>query len=108
MTTETDCTPVIFRAERKGVDKGEVTAVFPTLCGTCDPNTFTVYAHIGQHSSGSPEWYRETRAAKPAEYASLLRELRSIYESEPDAVRLCVRTRIIPNYRREREKALAL
>jgi hypothetical protein len=75
--------PVIFRAERAGLFKGAVTAVFPTLPGTCEPNSVTIYAHVGQHGTGSFGWYARTRAAKPAEYASLLAELRGIYE-DPD------------------------
>lgn len=66
--------PVIFRAERSGAFKGDITAVFPTL-ETC-------YAHIGQHSGYSLDWYYSTRPAKPAEYASLLAEVRSIYERD--------------------------
>ncbi len=66
-------TKVIFRRDSSGV-----TAVFPTLPGTNDPSTFTVYAHLGQHASGSYGWYRTTKRAKPAEYADLARELRRI------------------------------
>lgn len=80
--------PVIFRAERGGDHKGSVTAVFPTLPGTSDPYTATCYAHIGQHSACDRGWYQTTRAATPAEYADLLRELRWIYEEGPDTVRL--------------------
>jgi hypothetical protein len=86
--------PVIFRAERSGDFKGDVTAVFPTLPGTYDPATFTVYAHVGQHGTGGRPWYWTTRRAKPDEFADLLRELRGIYETGPDAVRLEVRQRM--------------
>jgi len=71
--------PIIFRAERSGDFKGDVTAVFPTEPGT-NQFDFTVYAHVGQHGAGCSEWYRGTRAAKPAEYAPLLRELTGIYD----------------------------
>ena len=74
-----DKLPVIFRAERSGQFKGQVTAVFPTQPGTNSPATFTVYAHIGQHGSGSLDWYRTTRPASDAESAPLLAELRGIY-----------------------------
>lgn len=70
--------PVIFRAERSGHFKGDVTAVFPTLEG--NPGEMTCYAHIGQHGSCSLGWYYRTRPAKPHEYAALLAELRGIYE----------------------------
>ena len=76
-----DIYPVTFRAERSGPHKGEVTAVFPD--GVC-------YCHIGQHSSYEAEWYHSTRPATPEEYADLLAELRSIYETGHDAVKLRV------------------
>lgn len=81
-----DKLPIIFRAERSD---GDVTAVFPTLPGTCAFD-FTVYAHLGQHGSGDSGWYRSTRPATPAEYAPLLRELRGIY----DDCRLVIRQRL--------------
>lgn len=68
--------PVIFRAER---DTGEVTAVFPTEAATMNRAEFTVYAHIGQHGTGSYGWYQKTRPATPFEYTPLLHELRAIY-----------------------------
>lgn len=71
-------TPVIFRAEKKGIYKGQVTAVFPTLPGTYDPSSFGIYAHVGQHGSGSHGWYVETRAAKPEECTELAQELERI------------------------------
>jgi hypothetical protein len=61
-------TPVIFRR-----DGDEIVAVFPTI--EADPGQATCYAHIGQHSGCSRQWYYETRPAKPAEYADLLAEL---------------------------------
>ncbi len=70
-------TPVIFRAERSGDFKGEVTAVLPTI--DANPGKLTVYAHIGQHSEATRGWYNETRAATPDEYAGLMRELSGIY-----------------------------
>lgn len=74
--------PVIFRAERSGDHKGDVTAVFPTDVHDTAGRLFTVYAHVGQHSGGSLDWYRGTRPATEAESADLLRELRGIYERE--------------------------
>lgn len=109
--------PVIFRIEpgvKASVRKGEgyhyVTAVFPTLPGTNDPHTFTVYAHLGQHGSGASRWYRETKAAKPAEFADLLAELRRIYETPPAGetpVRLEVRQRFTQAHDRARRAELA-
>jgi hypothetical protein len=82
-------TRVIFRADRR--KDFEVTAVLPDEPAA---HGFVVYAHLGQHGHGSYMWYRTTRAATPEEYAYLLAELRSIYEAEPDAIRLVVRKRI--------------
>jgi hypothetical protein len=70
---------VIFRADRK--KNPEVTAVFPSECGT-DEYDMTCYAHVGQHGSCHRGWYNKTRRALPAEYASLLAELRDIYAPE--------------------------
>lgn len=72
--------PVIFRADRHGDFRGEVTAVLPTL--EANRHMAVCYAHIGQHGECSIDWYRATRPAKPDEYASLLRELQGIYEGQ--------------------------
>lgn len=68
---------VLFRAERAAPH--HVTAVFPTLPGTCDPATFAIYAQGEGHGSGAREWYDKTRPAKPREYASTARQLRKGY-----------------------------
>jgi hypothetical protein len=47
------------------------------------------FAHVGQHSGCSLDWYHTTRAAKPEEYASLQREL----EAAPYGYRLKVYSR---------------
>lgn len=104
--------PVIFRAEKSGPHKREVTAVFPTLQGT-GPHDMTCYAHIGQHSTCTPGWYAQTRLATPDEYKSLLAELRGIYETRPasnpeiygEPVKLEVRTRTSPQMRAARMAA---
>lgn len=75
-------TLVIFRAERSGPFKGDVTAVFPYEPGY-DSWSMTCYAHVGQHSSCTWEWYRTTRAAIPSEYESLKHELENY--GPPDA-----------------------
>lgn len=69
--------PVIFRAERSGKFKGDVTAVFPEFTEWC--GDMACYSHIGQHSTCSLEWYYSTRPATPEEYAPLLAELKTIY-----------------------------
>ena len=88
--------PVMFRAERSGEYKGELTAVFPTLPGT-NQFDFTVYAYTGQHGSGDTGWIARTRPAKPAEYARLLGELRRIYEQGDDPVTLRIAQRTPAN-----------
>lgn len=81
--------PVLFRAERSGQFKNELTAVFPTL--PANPGMMVCYAHIGQHTEGSVGWYNGTRAAKPSEYESLLRELRGIYDTDGDSLKVMSR-----------------
>jgi len=73
--------PVIFRRPRgkAAFANDGVTAVFPTLPQDTAGRLLTVYAHVGQHGGASFGWYTETRAAKPEEYADLLRELQGIY-----------------------------
>jgi hypothetical protein len=65
---------------------------------------FTVYAHMGQHSSGTRGWYNRTRAATPAEYASLLAEIKRIYERGQDPVRLQIVERFTKHHDSERRK----
>lgn len=61
---------VLFRADGYGV-----TAVLDIRD---EAPWLSVYAHEGQHSTGSIDWMRTTRPATPEEYASLLRELTAI------------------------------
>lgn len=89
---------VLFRATgpRK---QPEITAVFPTECGTSRYD-MTCYAHVGQHSVCQVDWYRETRKAKPEEYADLLAELSQVYAPEYELV---VKQKITPQHRAKRE-----
>lgn len=95
--------PVIFRADKIGnnspiYDEYEIVAVFPTeQASVLDPSRMGCYAHIGQHSACSQDWYYKTRPATPEEYADLLTELKSIYERGPDAVQLVVYKRRPPH-----------
>jgi hypothetical protein len=66
-------TAVLFR-----VSDGEVTAVFPEEPADVAGFGMSCYAHVGQHSACSLEWYHSTRPATPAEYADLKRELERI------------------------------
>lgn len=88
-TQNPESVPVIFRADKSGEFKGQVSAVFPTLPGTNDPYTCAFFAHIGQHGSCDFDWYATTRPATPAEYADLQREL----EAAPYGYVLDVRKR---------------
>ena len=107
MTSKAITLPVIFRADRSGPSKGEVTAVFPTVPADYAGILMTCYAHIGQHGGCSFVWYRTTRPAKPEEYADLLAELRAIYgrDGGPDdpPVVLRITRRITAMHRREFE-----
>lgn len=92
--------PILFRVDRS--DKG-VFAVFPTLPGTNARDTCTLYAHVGQHHSGSDAYIVElSRPAKPDEYVPLLRELTQIY----DDCALKIVSRITHKMQRERYAAL--
>ena len=86
-----DTIRVIFRADRSGPFKGDATAVFPD--SPWNAANMTCYARIGKHSGCSLGWYRTTRPATPEEYAPLLAELRSIYETGDDHVRLVIAKR---------------
>lgn len=86
--------PVIFRAVKSGDHAGTVEAFFPTLPGTNDPHTCTVFAHVGQHCSASKDYYRDTRPATPEEAAPLQKEL----EGAPYRYALDVRKRWTPEF----------
>ena len=95
-------TPVIFRKwpKREG---GDVIVLFPTLVGTMDPYTCESYEHVGQHGSADPQavvW--ATKPAKPAEYADLLEELKSIGYDD-----LVIYQKLQYRWIDERRKALA-
>ena len=105
MTSKATALPVIFRADRSGPNKGEVTAVFPTVPADWAGRLMTCYVHLGQHAACSFDWYRSTRPAKTEEYADLLAELRGIYgrdggPDDPPAV-LVIARRITARHRRE-------
>lgn len=71
-------TEVIFRKERSGYFKGAITAVFPYLLDNYVEGTMMCYAHVGQHSGCSLDWYFHTVPAKPEEYKELYEELTQI------------------------------
>lgn len=77
--------PVIFRK----IDN-EIVALFPTVNEGYYYEVIASYAHIGQHCAASVELLTQGTKATPDEYASLLAELRGIYESGDDPVTLKV------------------
>lgn len=78
MEQDKEETPVIFRMLRKK-NGGCVIALFPTIPGTYDAGTCTDYVHVGQHGSADPHVIiNMSRAATPAEYADLKKELEGI------------------------------
>lgn len=88
MSKKPESLPVIFRAETGSRHfHADIVAVFPTLAGTRDPSTCTVYADTG-HSTGHRDWYGFTRPATESEAAPLLARVSAIYETGPDAITL--------------------
>lgn len=60
---------------------GEILAVFPYQAHDPSGGFVTCYARVGQHSAAQmAHVHSATRPAKPAEYDSLYRELKQIYE----------------------------
>lgn len=66
-------TTVIFRKEKDG----EICAFFPYEIADLNGN-ISCYAHIGQHSAASVDYYHETKPCTTAEYTDLMTELQSI------------------------------
>jgi hypothetical protein len=77
--SDPDVVDVMFRIVKSGEGKGEVEAWMPGLPGTnAYYRDMQMYAHYGQHGSGSIEYMQQrTRPAKPSEYAALKSELES-------------------------------
>ena len=95
-------TVVIFRAGRTAPH--DVTAVFPYEPAGPHGYEMSCYAHVGQHSACTYEWFLSTRPATPAEYADLKTELENY--GPPDAhYRLVVRKRIAHSKRIEESRA---
>lgn len=94
--------PVMFRVDKNGPWRGKVTAVFPTMPFSADPDSFVVYDMESGHSSGRMEWFRTTRTAQFDEYELLLRHLRDVYY---DAT-LEVRSKMHQAYRVTRQERI--
>ena len=99
MAQDKEFTPVLFRTEKAGYCKGDVTAVFFMECAEHgNSDRMTCYAHVGQHGSCDAGWLRLTRRATFAEYDALRLEL----ESPPYNYRLTVYRRIPHTARQKR------
>lgn len=77
-----DPVPVMFRTEFEGpgnMGRETILAVFPSLPGVDKPGSVTMYAHVGQHSSGEYQYVLDrTRPATKEEYGPLKKELEGI------------------------------
>jgi hypothetical protein len=102
MTAQPEPLPVIFRRETAG----SIIAFFPTLPEDVNGRYLTCYAHLGQHSGASFDYYRGTKRATPNERQDLLRELRGIYERDGDC-RLVIYERMTPQHRAAFNAAVA-
>lgn len=72
-------TKVIFRKKYwKDTRTWEVMAFFPE-CHVV-PGNIMCYAHVGQHSEASYDFYMSTKPCTPEEYADLKRELETCCE----------------------------
>ena len=101
----TEKTRVLFRAERSGPFKGDVTAVFCDEPADYEGRSMSCYSHVGQHSACDMSWYVKTRAALPSEYEALKHELGSY--GPPDAhYVLEIRQRMPADARARRQAAL--
>ncbi len=98
--------PIIFRRQRTGDFKGEVTAVFPTLAWDYFGRELTAWDAVGGHCGASFEWYFSTAAAAPDEYSAMLAQLRTIYA--PAQLRICKRMSSLHRreYARDAKRAL--
>lgn len=66
-----DTTDVIFKV----FSEGDVIAMFPGLAGSSKLWQCLSYQHSGQHGPADIQLTRTLKTARPAEYASLKREL---------------------------------
>lgn len=75
--TDTEKTKVKFLLNTKE-NGGDVFAFFPQERYNDDPNLFSSYQHIGQHSACSLYYAKRCRQASPEQYADLKKELEQI------------------------------
>lgn len=89
--------PVLFRWEGTKRKGRNVVAFFPY--SGANRGRIVCYAHIGQHAEADHTYLAKTKPATDADAADLLRELRGIYETGDDAVRLVVKRRLPHDWR---------
>lgn len=70
-----DKLPVLMRVDRDG----HVSAVFPTIPSTNDPNDFTAYDTQSQHGGASMGWFNDTENATPEQYKNTLTDVERVY-----------------------------
>ncbi len=73
MKIDTEKTLVTFYKDADG----SILAYFP-LENWDSAGNKTSYEHVGQHGACSPDYVKELKVAKPAEYADLQQELTSL------------------------------
>lgn len=94
--------PVIFKKHYdRDLREWYVTAFFPTEPADYNGAQLTCYQHIGQHGGASFQYFWSGKKCKPEEYEDLLKELRGIYEEEPDPLELVVYQKMTPKHRDE-------
>ena len=92
--------PVIFKRDRHD---GEVVAFFPETMfdGSVNKGNIMCYAHNGQSSEASIEYFQDCRPCKDeSEYADLLAELEDYFMQDPDAGDVRLKVVKKPNYGR--------
>jgi len=71
-------TKVIFLVNEKNPEDPDLFAYFPEENFDSGGKNKTAYSHVGQHSSASPEYAKESRLATPEEYNELKGELEGL------------------------------
>ena len=76
--SEEPLTKVEFLVNEREPKNPDLFAYFPEENYDNEGKFKTAYSHVGQHSSASPEYAKESRPATPEEYAPLKTELESL------------------------------
>lgn len=96
---------VVFRKEKEG----GIVAVFPCeVANRLSPQVVGCYSHVGQHSQGDMDYFREkTIPATEEEYNALYDELKQIYEENKfdEPIKLVVKKYFHSSMNQKRYKA---